>query len=119
MAARENLLHNTWHLGLKEFHSLLGDMTMLFLIVFMFSVAVYADAHSKPESLHRAAVAVVDEDRSQLSERIIAALQPPSSSRRPGSASPRWTRAWTPGATPSCSTSRPTSSATCWPAGRR
>ena len=77
MAARENLLHNTWHLGLKEFHSLLGDMTMLFLTVFMFSVAVYADAHSKPESLHRAAVAVVDEDRSQLSERIIAALQPP------------------------------------------
>ena len=77
MASRTSLLHNTWHLGLKEFHSLLGDMTMLFLIVFMFTVAVYADAHSKPESLHRAAVAVVDEDRSQLSERIIAALQPP------------------------------------------
>ena len=74
MASRTSLLHNTWHLGLKEFHSLLGDMTMLFLTVFMFSVAVYADAHSKPESLHRAAVAVVDEDRSQLSERIIAAL---------------------------------------------
>ena len=77
MAPRSSLLNNTWHLGLKEFHSLLGDMTMLFLTVFMFSVAVYADAHSKPESLHRAAVAVVDEDRSQLSERIIAALQPP------------------------------------------
>ena len=77
MAPRASLLHNTWHLGIKEFHSLLGDMTMLFLTVFMFSVAVYADAHSKPESLHRAAVAVVDEDRSQLSERIVAALQPP------------------------------------------
>jgi len=77
MAPRASLLHNTWHLGIKEFHSLLGDMTMLFLIVFMFSVAVYADAHSKPESLHHAAVAVVDEDRSQLSERIVAALQPP------------------------------------------
>ena len=77
MAPRSSLLNNTWHLGLKEFHSLLGDMTMLFLIVFMFTVAVYADAHSKPESLHRAAVAVVDEDRTQLSERIVAALQPP------------------------------------------
>ena len=35
MAPRSSLLNNTWHLGLKEFHSLLGDMTMLFLIVFM------------------------------------------------------------------------------------
>ncbi|MDG3064614.1 ABC transporter permease [Thauera mechernichensis] len=72
-----SLVHNTWHLGIKEFHSLLGDWTMLFLIVFMFSVSVYADARAKPESLHRAAIAVVDEDRSQLSTRIVAALQPP------------------------------------------
>ena len=72
-----SLVQNTWHLGIKEFHSLLGDWTMLFLIVFMFSVSVYADARAKPESLHRAAIAVVDEDRSQLSTRIVAALQPP------------------------------------------
>ena len=77
MARPGNHLHNTWHLGIKEFRSLLGDPTMLFLIVFMFSVAVYSDAHSKPESLYRAAIAVVDEDRSQLSTRIIDALQPP------------------------------------------
>ena len=63
MARPGNHLHNTWHLGIKEFRSLLGDPTMLFLIVFMFSVAVYSDAHSKPESLYRAAIAVVDEDR--------------------------------------------------------
>ncbi len=68
---------NIWHLGIKEFRSLSRDVAMLFLIVFMFSVSIYADARAKPESLNRAAIAVVDEDRSQLSTRIIAALQPP------------------------------------------
>ncbi|MBP8813982.1 MAG: ABC transporter permease, partial [Laribacter sp.] len=71
------LLRHTWFLGLKEFRSLAGDKAMLFLIVFMFTGAVYSDARSRPESLFRAAVAVVDEDQSQLSERIIAALHPP------------------------------------------
>ncbi|MBN8441131.1 MAG: ABC transporter permease [Thauera sp.] len=74
---RNTLLLNTWHLGIKEFHSLLGDLTMLFLIVFMFTVSVYSDARAKPESLHHASIAVVDEDGSQLSGRILAALQPP------------------------------------------
>ena len=77
MGTHNRSLHNTWHLGIKEFHSLLGDMTMLFLIVFMFTAAVYSDARAKPESLHRASIAVVDEDGSQLSTRIVAALQPP------------------------------------------
>ncbi|HET8707801.1 MAG TPA: ABC transporter permease, partial [Pseudomonadales bacterium] len=36
-----------------------------------------ADARAKPESLQHASVAVVDEDGSQLSNRIITALQPP------------------------------------------
>ena len=77
MARPSRFLHNTWHLGIKEFHSLLGDPTMLFLILFMFTVSVYSNARAKPESLHRAAIAVVDEDRSQLSGQIVAALQPP------------------------------------------
>ncbi|MDX9839148.1 MAG: hypothetical protein C0607_11285 [Azoarcus sp.] len=77
MSCHRDLLRNTWHLGLKEFSSLAGDAAMLFLIVFMFSVSIYADARAKPETLHRAAIAVVDEDRSQLSVRIVAALHPP------------------------------------------
>ena len=77
MARPSRFLHNTWHLGIKEFHSLLGDPTMLFLILFMFTVSVYSNARAEPESLHRAAIAVVDEDRSQLSGQIVAALQPP------------------------------------------
>ncbi len=74
---RSTHLRNTWHLGIKEFHSLARDMALMFLIVFMFSVSIYADARAKPESLNRASIAVVDEDRSQLSTRIVAALQPP------------------------------------------
>ncbi|MFT3757869.1 ABC transporter permease [Thauera sp.] len=77
MGTRNGTLHNTWYLGIKEFHSLIGDWPMLFMIVFMFTVSVYADATAKPESLHRASIAVVDEDQSQLSSRIIAALHPP------------------------------------------
>ena len=77
MNTNKGMLHNTWHLGMKEFHSLLGDWTMLFLIIFMFTISVYADARAKPESLHRASIAVADEDRSQLSTRIIDALRPP------------------------------------------
>ncbi len=76
-AGRSTHLRNTWNLGLKEFRSLSRDLAMVFLIVFMFSASIYADARAKPESLSRAAIAVVDEDGSQLSARIVAALQPP------------------------------------------
>lgn len=73
--------------GLKEFRSLAGDKAMLFLIIFMFTGAVYSD-HLRPESLLRAAVAVVDEDQSQLSERIIAAAAP-AAVHRAGARQPR------------------------------
>ena len=75
--SRARPLRNIWNLGIKEFRSLSRDLAMVFLVVFMFSASIYADARAKPESLSRASVAVVDEDRSQLSGRIIAALQPP------------------------------------------
>ncbi len=70
-------LANIWNLGIKEFHSLLGDKTMLFLILFMFTVSVYSDAKAKPETLNRASIAIVDEDHSQLSTRIVQAIRPP------------------------------------------
>ncbi len=77
MNTRFGKLQNIYNLGLKEFRTLLGDKVMLFLIFFMFTVSIYADAKAKPESLNRASVAVVDEDRSQLSSQIITAMQPP------------------------------------------
>ncbi|WFS62332.1 ABC transporter permease [Pseudodesulfovibrio thermohalotolerans] len=75
--AHHGSLSNIFTLGIKEFRSLLHDKAMLFLILFMFTAMVYADAKAKPESLNRATVAVVDEDQSQLSSRIITALHPP------------------------------------------
>ncbi|MBX3701385.1 MAG: ABC transporter permease [Dokdonella sp.] len=50
---------------------------MLVLIVYLFSVAVYSSARAIPETLHLAAIAVVDEDHSPLSQRIVAAFYPP------------------------------------------
>lgn len=70
-------LINIYELGLKEFQSLFHDMAMLVMIVFMFSVSIYLDANAKPDTLNHAAVAVVDEDRSQLSGQLIDALHPP------------------------------------------
>jgi ABC-2 type transport system permease protein len=70
-------LANIFHLGLKEFRSLSRDYALLALIVWSFSLGVYSSATSMPESLHNAAIAVVDEDRSQLSTRVIHSFQPP------------------------------------------
>ena len=65
------------HLGVKELRGLLRDPAMLFLIVFAFTAAIYTAGTAMPESMHNASIAIVDEDRSALSSRIIAALQPP------------------------------------------
>lgn len=42
-----------------------------------FSLSTYTAATAIPETLHKAPIAIVDEDRSQLSTRIIDALYPP------------------------------------------
>ena len=70
-------LRNIAHLGIKELRSLLRDPIMLVLIVYSFSFSIYTAATAMPETLHRAPIAVIDEDRSQLSERIVDALRPP------------------------------------------
>lgn len=77
MRIESTFLRNTWTLGIKEFRSLGRDVGMLALIVFVFTVSVVSETRERPETLNRAAIAVVDEDRSQLSTRIIAALHPP------------------------------------------
>ena len=50
---------------------------MLLLVVYTFSYGVYGPASGTGTELHNASVAVVDEDHSQLSERINNALLPP------------------------------------------
>ena len=68
---------NILHLGIKELRSLLRDPIMVVLIVYAFSVSIYSAATAMPETLHKAPIAIVDEDRSQLSQRIIDAFYPP------------------------------------------
>ena len=68
---------NIGHLAMKELRSLLRDPVMLVLIVWAFSFSIYTAATAMPEMLHKAPIAVIDEDRSQLSRHIVDALYPP------------------------------------------
>ena len=64
------LLSNVYRLGVKELYSLRRDTVLLFLIVYSFTYAVYGPAKGARTELVNASVAVVDEDRSPLSQRI-------------------------------------------------
>lgn len=70
-------LRNIWHLCLKEFKSVLSDYVLMGLIVVMFTVATYSVAKGIAVEVKNGAVAVVNEDQSALSWRIIDALRPP------------------------------------------
>lgn len=70
-------LANIYRLGVKELWSLLRDPVMLILIAYTFTIAVYTSAAAMPETLNHAAIAVVDEDASPLSARIVSAFYPP------------------------------------------
>lgn len=64
-------------LGVKELRSLARDPILAFLIVYAFTVGVYAAATAMPDSLNKAPVAIVDEDGSPLSARIAGTFYPP------------------------------------------
>src|SRR4029450_2344225 len=68
---------NILSLGIKEFWSLGRDPMMLILIVYAFTASIYSTASALPDSLHNAPIAIVDEDQSALSQRIVNAFQPP------------------------------------------
>lgn len=70
-------LKNIYWLGVKELWSLARDPIMLVLIVFSFTFSVYTASTALPETLNKAAVAIVDEDDSPLSLRIRSAFYPP------------------------------------------
>jgi ABC-2 type transport system permease protein len=68
---------NIYRLGIKELWSLARDPTMLVLIGYVFTVSVYVAATAVPETLHKAPIAIVDEDGSPLSARITSAFYLP------------------------------------------
>ena len=74
-------LANVYRLGVKELWSLWRDPMMLALIVYAFTLAVYSAATAMPETLHNASLAVVDEDASPLSARVVSAFYPPHFTR--------------------------------------
>ncbi|MFP5338397.1 MAG: ABC transporter permease [Gammaproteobacteria bacterium] len=77
MGGLRRKLGNIFQLGLKELRSLYRDPAMLVLIIYSFTVAIYEGATAIPEAPHRASIAVLDEDRSQASLRILNAFQLP------------------------------------------
>ena len=70
-------LENIFYLGGKEILSLCRDPVMIGLILYSFTIAVQSGGESSSGDVVRAPIAVVDEDHSQLSDRIIQAFFPP------------------------------------------
>lgn len=70
-------VRNIFHLGVKELRSLMRDPIMIFLIVYALTLNIYTAATAIPEVLHKAPIAIVDEDQSALSRRITDAFYPP------------------------------------------
>ena len=73
----KSMCRNIFHLGIKELLGLWRDPMMLILIVYSFTLGIYVGAKAQPDSLTNAAIAVVDEDHSPLSERLTDAFLPP------------------------------------------
>jgi len=70
-------LANIFWLGTKELRSFLRDYVLLGLVIYAFSLAIVAQAGSSSQEVHNASVAIVDEDHSALSRRIVGAFLPP------------------------------------------
>lgn len=66
-----------YRLGIKEMLSLRADPILMFLIVYTFTIAIYSVATGAKTDVENAAVGIVDEDRSQLSHRLIDGLRRP------------------------------------------
>jgi ABC-2 type transport system permease protein len=70
-------LGNIFHLGVKELRSLWYDKILLLLVVWTFSGGIYTAATATSQELHNAPIAIADEDRSQLSQRIVGTFYGP------------------------------------------
>ncbi len=78
MSSFQRSLANVFNLGIKELRSLWRDRLLLLFVIWAFSGALYTAAKGAPDRLHRAPMAVVDEDQSTLSQRIVNAFYPPT-----------------------------------------
>jgi len=69
---------NVYRLIIKELRSFRSDPIMLALVVYSFTIAVYAAATGASTEATNLSVAIVDEDHSDLSRRIADGLTPPT-----------------------------------------
>ena len=70
-------LSNIFWLGTKELRSFSRDFVLLGFVVYSFTLAVYTQAQGTASEVHNAAIAIVDEDHSNLSRAIAQAFLPP------------------------------------------
>ncbi len=70
-------LTNVYRLGIKEMISLRHDPVLVLLIIYAFTFSIVAPARGVKLELVNASVAVIDEDGSQLSRRIVDSLHQP------------------------------------------
>jgi ABC-2 type transport system permease protein len=70
-------LQNIYRLIIKELRSIRADPMMLVLVGYAFSVAVYTVATGASTEARDLTIGVVDEDQSDLSGRLLGALNPP------------------------------------------
>ncbi len=70
-------LKNIFHLGVKEIRGLFRDWLLVGLIVYSFTYAIVVASRAQPDSLNKAAIAIVDDDQSQLTKRLADAFIPP------------------------------------------
>ncbi len=70
-------IKNIFFLGIKELRTLGRDGVLLGTVVYVFSLGLYFTATAGSDGITHAVIAVVDEDHSQLSNRIKDAFLPP------------------------------------------
>ena len=68
---------NVMRLSGKELRSLFGDVPLMVLIIFAFTVAIYSTAKGVKAEVANASVGIIDGDHSALSRRLRDAIQPP------------------------------------------
>lgn len=66
-----------YFLGIKELRSFSKDLVLLIFVVYAFTLGVYLSATRKSDSLHHASLAIIDEDRSVLTQRLTTSFFPP------------------------------------------
>lgn len=70
-------LSNIFWLGTKELRALAKDVMMILFIIWSFGFSIYTQATGGGETVRNAAIAMVDEDQSQLSRSIAGLFYPP------------------------------------------